>query len=401
MKLNKKVLIWNDFELSPRKGGPATYLWHLKEFIDRNNIEGITFLDNYKKPEYYSTQTISSSKQRFRFLKKLINDRLKANYNLLRTVKEKSTKMSEIGINIHDYDIIHFHSSLSLKQNIANLRDVKAQVLLTSHSPKIMHKEIIEDWCKMQINDVLPFVYNYCEKVDVEAFTRADWIIFPCNEAQEPYYNTWRKYAEVTANKKRLFLPTGITPARENESMTDVRRKYGIPESAVVFCYAGRHNSIKGYDLLKEAADAILKEWENVYFLIAGAPGAIEPILHERWIEVGWTNDPYSIINAANCFILPNRETYFDLILLEVLSLGKNVILSNTGGNKYFKQFKSSGMYFFEGGDVSSLIKQLKEFYNSVNVNAFNGAENLEIFNSYFTQNAFGQRYLELYNQIQ
>ncbi|MDR6566552.1 glycosyltransferase family 4 protein [Chitinophaga ginsengisegetis] len=401
MKLNKKVLIWNDYELSPRKGGPATYLWHLKEFINKNKIQGITFLDNYKETGNNLSNPVTSSKHRFSLLKKLIGNRLKRNLNLLKIVSGKAPEISKPGINIHDYDIIHFHSSLSLKQNIGTLRGVKSQILLTSHSPKVMHKEIIEDWCKMQIDDVLPFVYSFCEKVDVDAFTRADWVIFPCKEAQEPYYNTWSRYAEIIANKKLLFLPTGITPAKEHESTSEVRRKYGIPESAVVFCYAGRHNSIKGYDLLKEAAEVILKNEKNVYFLIAGAPGVIEPILHERWIEVGWTNDPHSIINAADCFILPNRETYFDLILLEVLSLGKNVILSETGGNKYFRQFDSPGIRFFEGSNVSSLIKQLEEFNATVNISRLNGKENLEIFNTSFTQKAFGERYMELYNQIQ
>ncbi|TWF44339.1 glycosyltransferase involved in cell wall biosynthesis [Chitinophaga polysaccharea] len=400
MKLNKKVLIWNDYELSPRSGGPATYLWHLKEFVNKNGIQGITFLDYYKTAEYAATRPANVAGKTVSFVKKLVSSKLKANYNLLKTVRAKSPKVSELGVNIHDYDIIHFHSCLSLKKNIENLKNVKAQILLTSHSPKVMHKEIIEDWCKMQIKNVLPFVYSYCEKVDMDAFDRADWIVFPCSEAQEPYYNTWNRYGKMVADKKLLFLPTGITPAKENESRAEVRKKYGIPESAVVFCYAGRHNSIKGYDLLKEAAEIILRKQENVYFLIAGAPGDVEPVLHERWIEVGWTNDPYSIINAADCFVLPNRETYFDLILLEVLSLGQSVILSETGGNKYFKKFNSSELHFFEGGSVSSLIEQLNRFRNSMNINPLKRTDNLKLFNSYFTQSAFGQRYLDLYNQI-
>ena len=43
-----------------------------------------------------------------------------------------------------------------------------------------------------------------------------------------------------------------------------------------------------------------------------------------------WTNDPHSLINASDMFILPNKETYFDLIMLEVLSMGKIVLATNT-----------------------------------------------------------------------
>ena len=66
-----------------------------------------------------------------------------------------------------------------------------------------------------------------------------------------------------------------------------------------------------------------------------------EGLKTDHWIEVGWTNDPHSLIAASDVFVLPNHETYFDLILLEVLSLGVPVVMSRTGGNKFFEQFNN------------------------------------------------------------
>lgn len=65
-----------------------------------------------------------------------------------------------------------------------------------------------------------------------------------------------------------------------------------------------------------------------------------------RWKEVGWTNDSQSIIAASDVFVLPNRETYFDIIMLEVLSCGKIVIASRTGGNKYFEKIGAKGVFY-------------------------------------------------------
>ena len=82
---------------------------------------------------------------------------------------------------------------------------------------------------------------------------------------------------------------------------------------------------------------------------------------NQHWIEIGWTNNPYSIIEASDLFILPNRETFFDLILLEVLSLGKNVLISWCGGNKKFADFNSEGILFFH--NVDEALKQIKYLY--------------------------------------
>ncbi len=41
------------------------------------------------------------------------------------------------------------------------------------------------------------------------------------------------------------------------------------------------------------------------------------------------------------------KETYFDLVMLEVLSLGKIIIASYTGGNKYFKSSFAKGVFTY------------------------------------------------------
>ena len=50
-------------------------------------------------------------------------------------------------------------------------------------------------------------------------------------------------------------------------------------------------------------------------FLIAWKEYPIKWLNNDRWIEIWWTDKPYEIIKASDIFILPNKETYFDLIL--------------------------------------------------------------------------------------
>ena len=133
--------------------------------------------------------------------------------------------------------------------------------------------------------------------------------------------------------------------------------------------------------------------------MVAGREGPLYGLEGDRWIEVGWTSDPHSLISASDIFVLPNRETYFDLILLEVMSLGLPIVLSKTGGNKYFSSFKCSGLMQYESiEEAKNIILFLKEqdkcYMNRI------GNENRVLFETEFTDDKFAQRYIEVLREI-
>ena len=177
-----------------------------------------------------------------------------------------------------------------------------------------------------------------------------------------------------------------------------MRAKYNIPKEAFVVCYVGRHNEIKGYDLLKQIGSELLEQG-NIYFLIAGKEEPMQGIRHPRWIEIGWTNDPHSLINASDIFLLPNKETYFDLVMLEILSLGTIVLASHTGGNKYFEKMQPNGVILFQGKEDA--VKKTLELKNmSRNQKALLRELNRKMFAEHFTAEIFTQSYLDLINSL-
>ena len=102
---------------------------------------------------------------------------------------------------------------------------------------------------------------------------------------------------------------------------------------------------------------------------------------------------------ASDTFVLPNKETYFDLVLLEVLSLGTPVVISNTGGNKYFEQFKMDGIKLFDTEkDAIEIIERNMTFEPE----AFSKItkENTTFYNSNFTIEKFGRNYVDLITNI-
>ena len=235
----------------------------------------------------------------------------------------------------YDFDTItcHWVKDALFIRNYLESRKSRAKLILMSHSPEPPSEEVyaVE---KLNGNPEAEKNYKIWQKIEKAAFCeKADYLLFPSKEAIEPYSSSLPYFESIIEQKQFLFLPTGCTPLATDQSKEQLQEKFNIKTKYVV-CYVGRHNRIKGYDLLQDMASVLLKERDDVTFLIAGKlSNDIPPLQHERWIELGFAN-PAEVFAASDVFILPNRQTYFDLILLEALSTGIPVIASATGGNK-------------------------------------------------------------------
>lgn len=386
----KKLLIYYPERQLKPKGGPAGYLYNLKSGIDELaqneelNID-ISFCNNMPGGIEDNLGLRRMIPKRILDFRRALNDAifLKKRFAVDQTMFE--------------YDMIHFHSAEKMYLCRDFLNQYKGKVILTSHCPCGIYKERID---KLNPTDykLMKKRIDKLEELDRYAFDRADYIIFPCEDAEEPYFNTWPRYASIRKSEKYRYMPTGIMECHAKISREDYRKKYNIPKDAFVIGYVGRHNEIKGYDDLKKIGEKILAD-PNTYFLIGGKEEPLKGIKHDRWIEVGWTSDPYSLITAADIFILPNRETYFDLVLLEVLSLGIPIALTNTGGNKYFKKYDKTGLkYFSTIKEGIAVINEFKKMSSEERKQA--GQELSDLCRSEFSVKAFAGRYIQIITEI-
>jgi glycosyltransferase involved in cell wall biosynthesis len=396
-----KVLIYyNENELKP-VGGPSGYLYNLKKEIDDKKIDYVEFLEDDKenglKAKVYNN------------LRKIYINKCPKKLKLMLPFYENKTfkkifgkKEKKSSIDLNKYDIVHFHSALSMYMVKDSLKDYKGNVLFTTHCPKVSYKEILDNMISKNKYEKNKEKYDKLDIIDEYAFNRADYIHFPVKEAEECYYNTWPKYDEIHQKNKEkyYYIPTGIKNIEVREKREDIRKKYNIPEEAFVISYVGRHNNIKGYDNLKIIGEQILKSNKEVYFLIAGKEEPLVGIKNDHWIEIGWTNDPHSIINSSDLFILPNKETYFDLILLEVLSIGTPILMTETGGNKFFKKYNSESLMFYNNNyeainTINDFIKtDIEERKKLCKVNKALFLEN-------FTIDKFLDNYIEMLKYIE
>jgi glycosyltransferase involved in cell wall biosynthesis len=393
-----KILIFYH-KLSERNGGPPTYLYNLRKSTLKNNLS-IDFLSDYLNDEKVVYSSIRNLKIKF---VGGLNPNLVALYQIYKLNKRNEYNYLD-KIKLDKYDIIHFHSTFDLYKYYPYLKkNYSGKIILTTHSPKAYHLEYIEDVLKTSVGKIWNNVFKKLLAIDEFAFKNADALVFPCEEALEPYFNTWKNFSEIIKNKKIGYFLTSSPEASVKKDNIQIRESLNIPNDAFVIVYAGRHNYVKGYDLLKEIAQNILEneKIKDVYFLILGKEEPICGLKNSRWIEVGWTSDPHSYISAGNLFILPNRETFFDLILIEVLSLGKLLLLSETGGNRFFSNYKDSGIFFFKKENVNDAVNKINFIASKSKLeNSFLEKINFDIYNKYFLLDDFALNYLECVKKI-
>ena len=135
------------------------------------------------------------------------------------------------------------------------------------------------------------------------------------------------------------------------------------------------------------------------YFFIIGNRDSLPAMNNTRWIETGWTDDPQRFISASDLVVIPNRHSYFDLSVLETLSLGKPMLLSNTGGNKYFKQFHSPGIFYHEPG-TESLVIEMMNCINQKEKLFDGGLENEKLYEKKFRCEPFAKNMIDFYNNL-
>lgn len=391
-----KILIYfYESNLAP-SGGPAGYLYNLSKNLNAD----YHFLQNNSA----ANQTKGFKYKAKQFIKKKLPSCLKIKL-LDRMWRKKCMKIISDKVesipNLNEYDAIHFHDTFRLYKCRDILKNYKGKVILTSHCPKAPHLEVIQDNISKKEYKKNIKIYDKLSDADVYAFERADYIIFPCKEAEEPYLNTWLWYKENSSKLdcKKRYLLTGTLPKTIKLPANIIRENNKIPENAFVISYVGRHLSVKGYDVLVELYER-LKENSNIYFLICGKINSkIEYPKAKNWIEIGWTNSPMDYVNASDVFILPNKETYFDLVLLETMSIGKPSIVSYTGGNKYVANHSNGAIKTYKTIDelvelVNTYSQYSKKEFDEISKNIFH------LYESHFNVKIFAENYMKTIDDI-
>lgn len=391
--MNKsKYAIYNSSGFGKNQGGPKGYLYNLFNGLNELNYQMKIFsLDDI--------DSIQSKKNNSYTKKKSIKDFIPLGFRSILYFYKYGIKIkNKINREVNSYDILHVHSS----EDVYYLRKFlkyKGRIVLTVHRPESLAEEKIG---ALNINSEIPRKYRimkvFMNRVEAFSYKTSDAFIFPSEHAMR-IYNEFPGFKKYSKGKKIHYLFTGALLNKPTLGILEYRNKHNIPFDAKMVSYVGRHNYIKGYDLLVELEEKL--RLKQIYTICAGAKSNITPENSQYWRELGYINDANNLINASDIVVIPNRNTYFDLVIIEILSHGKIVITSNTGGNIDIAKY-TKGMVLFESGNLDSL-------YNAIiNTTGLDENEkvkfqnqNLDFYNSYCSVVKFAQNYIDTVKNIE
>lgn len=387
-KMIEKFAIFNSTGKEENSGGPKGYIYNLIYGCEQNNyVVNFISMDNNKS---------SISHQKNKSKRKEIKMLYGIKY-FLYFIKKGIKMKRKIKNECNNYSIIHVHSS----EDVYYLRKFlkyKGKIIFTPHRPEKYSSE-----CITLANKVVKgrhiIIKKIATHIEKKSYKMANAFIFPSENSRKIYFEFpgFKKYA---LDKPVKYIFTGTIKKNINISKNEYRKRVNISNDDFVISFIGRHNKIKGYDLLKSLEKEL--SISNIMCVCAGNNDIAnnEP-LSDKWKELGYITNVNELMNAVDVIVIPNRNTYFDLIIIEALSLGKIVITSNTGGNIDIAR-KTKGLILFEKENSRDLFKKIKEIKNmNSNEKKILETENIDFYNKYCNPKSFGENYINVIKEFQ
>ncbi len=150
------------------------------------------------------------------------------------------------------------------------------------------------------------------------------------------------------------------------------RRQIGIPEDAILVCTVANVTSLKGIDVLLEAAVQVRRKHPGVHFVVVGKKlstqqrfirrlerAIMASEMSSRFILVGYRDDIHSLLLDCDLFVLPSLSEGTPLSILEAMAAGVPVIATRVGGIPEQIEHAKSGI-LVHPGDADNLAAAIE-----------------------------------------
>ena len=273
--------------------------------------------------------------------------------NILFFIKKGIRMRNKFKSVVSNYDVIHVQSCEDCFY-LKKYCKFKGKIIFTPHRPETYYEEVVSSLnTHGKEYRLLKFFFN---RVEAAAYQFADAFIFPSVEAKNVYHS-FPGFEKNTRGKEIKYVATGVIKKRPLRDAGSYRRDVlRLPEDKFVVAYIGRHNKIKGYDRLVDVSRQLIDE--DIYIVVAGTKGIINPPNSDHWIELGYIKEIPELLSAVDVLVSPNRNTYYDLAIIEALAQGKIIVTSNTGGNIGLEA-KCKAVITFDNNSSSDFLNKI------------------------------------------
>jgi len=273
------------------------------------------------------------------------------------------------------------------------------KALIMPHSPTDLTSELVENWrVHFGSSRVWSSIRRMLIGIELRTLLASDGLIVPCRSSLDHYF-------EGVAERQDLFrlpiyeIKSGVPEKVARRGRKEVLAQWGVPPESKVVGYFGRRHPHKGYDLFCHAAEvAHEKGYESLIFVAAGSGPLPSPSHLPNFRDLGYlTTELAEAVAAVDLVVVPNRVSYFDLFILEAMSLGKAILTSRVGGNLCLG---SPGIFFLEQLTPESLVLAIVKLLSDPRNLEEMGRLNRKIYEEHYSPQAFAKRHVEFAQSI-
>lgn len=225
-----------------------------------------------------------------------------------------------------EFDLIHAHFTWPAGYTGALLgREFNVPLVITAHGFDVYE---------------VPFRSDYYREKVVAALEVADHVITVSRSNLRILTETLGVQPE-----KVSLIPNGFDGELFRPMPQDkVRARLGLPLEKKIILTVGNLVPVKGHEYLIRAAEKIVKEKPNVFFVVVGSgplrkklEGLVRSLNLEGYFYFAGARPHEEIpfwMNAANLFVLPSVRESFGVVQIEALAIGIPVIATINGGSE-------------------------------------------------------------------
>nr|MBC8484951.1 glycosyltransferase [Bacteroidota bacterium] len=177
---------------------------------------------------------------------------------------------------------------------------------------------------------------------------------------------------KITNENKIHIVPLGFDFENVIPSESDkgkFRKKYSIPKDAKLIGIIGRLAPIKNHKLFLDIAEALLKKYDNLFFLIIG-DGELRKSLQEdinrrnlknNVVITGVIKNLKPVYADLDLVLLTSNNEGTPVAIIEAMACRKVVMTTNVGGVEDFVENRVNGFYFPKGNS-ELFVKEIESW---------------------------------------
>lgn len=230
----------------------------------------------------------------------------------------------------------------------------------------------------------------------------ADHVIVPTPSVQE-IITRWG-----VTNRSITAIPTGVEQAQfDGAKGSGIRKKYAIPDDAVVLCLVSRMTAEKNVEFVAQCVFEILTQCKDVYFVCSALGNLAEKIQHMatahkeldgRVVFFDSTQDrKEDVFAAGDIFVYGSKSETQGMVLTEAMYAGLPIVAVRAPGVRDIVRSGETGLLVEE--DAAQFISAAKELIDDEEKRKAFGMRAKAIAHETYTAAVCAQQLLTVYQR--